>query len=269
MRRAFVATYASMRLIDDAIDGIPRREMLSLSERQLELARVSSWLAHVEAARRGDGVSGATWAALADTFARFAFPIDPWTNLAKAMSADIESSSFRTWAELRRYMQGASVAPAIVFMYLVLMRPDDSGGFSTKWTYEQVYAATEDLAIFCYCVHILRDVASDLSLGESGLVYLPQDELASFDLSKVTLNAMRSHGRASGEYVDFARFQAERARDHLNRGRDCMKAVLLEAEPSHGRALTSLIDTYERILNDLQDCDFDVFSTSFGDEPRP
>jgi hypothetical protein len=34
------------------------------------------------------------------------------------------------------------------------------------------------------------------------------------------------------------------------------------AEPAHGRALVTLVDTYERILNELQDCDFDVFAAA-------
>ncbi len=199
--------------------------------------------------------------ALADTFSRFDIPLDPWINLAAAMSSDVNSTSFRTWDELRQYMQGASVAPAVVFMYLVLMRPDASGTFRTNWSYRDVHAATEDLAVFCYSVHILRDVAVDLSLGESGLVYLPQDDLAEFGLQAPDLYAMRDRQRAEKPYRELALFHATRAREHLRRGRESMKRVMDEAEPAHGRALLLLVDTYERILNELQDCDFDVFAT--------
>jgi phytoene synthase len=224
------------------------------------------WLERIERARSGDGGDEPTWIALADTFSRFAFPIDPWTNLAKAMSSDIVSSSFQSWDDLRQYMQGASVAPAIVFMYLVLMRPDSAGIYRTRWSYDEVYAVTEDLAIFCYLVHILRDVASDLSLGETGLVYLPDEELAHFGLNSADLHAMRESGRASKAYSYFARQQAERARGHLRVGRGRMAKVLAESEPAHGMALTTLVDTYERILNDLQDCNFDVFSVTVSGE---
>jgi phytoene synthase len=262
VRRAFVATYASMRLIDDAVDGIPNRASLSADRRQDELARVNAWLELVKAAQHGEGRTGATWAALADTFARFDFPIDPWTDLAKAMSSDVMSSSFRTWEELRHYMQGASVAPAVVFMYLVLMRPDSSGIFRTAWQYEQVLSATEDLAVFCYCVHILRDVATDLSLGESGLIYLPEDDLKRFGMSGAHLYDMRDRRRAAPSYRDLAHFEAARAREHLGRGRSHMMDVVAVAEPAHSRALVTLVDTYERILNELQDCDFDVFAAA-------
>lgn len=261
VKRAFVATYASMRLIDDAIDGIPHRATLSESQREVELARVAHWVELIRAARIGTNHAEGTWMALADTFSRFDLPLDPWLNLATAMTSDVNSTSFRTWDELRQYMQGASVAPAVVFMYLVLMRPDASGIFRTNWSYREVHAATEDLAIFCYSVHILRDVAADLSVGGSGLIYLPQDELAEFGLHAPDLYAMREQQRAERPYHELANLQATRAREHLRRGRESMKRVLDEAEPSNGRALLLLVDTYERILNELQDCDFDVFAS--------
>lgn len=261
VRRAFVATYASMRLVDDAVDGIPHRAHLTDDGRQIELDRVTAWLNLVKASYQGHAVEGETWVALADTFSRFAFPLNPWVNLGKAMSSDVVVSTFETWDDLRQYMQGASVAPAIVFMYLVLMQPDDRGVYRTSWSFERVHAATEDLAIFCYCVHILRDVAVDLSLGESGLIYLPRQELSRFGIESSELYRMRDAGQGSDAYRKLASFQASRAREHLVRGRAAMRSVLTEAESANGRALVTLVDTYERILNELQDREFDVFST--------
>lgn len=259
-RRAFIATYASMRLIDDAVDGIPNRASLADDVKRRELTQILQWYDRVKASHGCSVVTGSTWPALADTFSRFDFPLDPWFDLAKAMTSDVLSSSFHTWEDLRSYMQGASVAPAVVFMYLVLMRPNDDGRFRTGWSYERVHAATEDLAIFCYSVHILRDVAADLSLGESGLVYLPRAELSEFGLSDADLFRMRDQRRGNESYRRLARHQARRAREYLDRGRRQMDEVLKEAEPSNGLALTTLVDTYERVLNELQDRDFDVFA---------
>jgi phytoene synthase len=176
------------------------------------------------------------------------------------MQSDVMSSSFKTWRDLYSYMQGASVAPAVIFMYLVLMRPDPSGRFQTTWSYPQVHAATEDLAIFCYCVHILRDVADDLTVGESGLVYLPADELARFGIIPRDLYKMRERGSATDQYKQMAGAVAERARRHLAKGREHMAAVVAAAEPESGSALETLVNTYDRILNELQDRQFDVFS---------
>lgn len=262
VRRAFVATYASMRVIDDAIDGIPNRATLSADRRRSELGRVARWLEAVDASRRGQPPPGPLWTALADTMSRFAFPPEPWQDLAAAMSADVVTPSFRTWDDLRRYMHGASVAPAVVFMYLVLMKPGADGVFCTPWNYDRVLAATEDLAVFCYCVHILRDVAVDLTLGESGLVYLPEEDLSRFGLERDDLRRLRDAGNADSAYRRLAMYEAQRAWDHLNRGRQHLPEILAEAEPANGRALVILIDTYERILNELQRREFDVFAAA-------
>ena len=160
-------------------------------------------------------------------------------------------------------MRGASVAPAVVFMYLVLVHPNADGEtFSCPWDYQRVAAATEDLAIFCYWAHILRDVAVDLDAGGTGLVYFPRQDLEAFQLSVKDLHRMKADGKATEAYIRLAGHEARRAREHLKRGQDHLPDVLATALPSHGRALTFLIDTYQAILQDLAQNDFDVFAHS-------
>ena len=155
---------------------------------------------------------------------------------------------------------GATDAP---FMYLVLVHPNDDGEtFSCPWDYQRVAAATEDLAIFCYWAHILRDVAKDLDAGGTGLVYFPHQDLRRFQLSVNDLHQMRVDRKAYASYVALANFEAQRAREHLVRGRRFLPDVLAAALPSHGRALTSLVQTYERVLDELAQNDFDVFAHS-------
>jgi phytoene synthase len=260
-RRAFASTYASMRIVDDAIDGIAHRASIEQSARSLAATGVEDWLTHVRRAKDGGGETEPIWAALAHTFQRFDLPITPWENLAAAMLEDLRTPSFRDWAQLRHYMQGASVAPAVVFMYLVLMRPGVTDGvFRTQWPYERVHQVTEDLAVFCYWVHILRDVSTDLTLGGTGLVYIPDEDLRQFGVRMEDLYAMRESGRATPAYTRLGLYLAERARAHLMRGRLSFPAILAAAEPEAGRALTGLVSTYEDILHALEDRDFDIFA---------
>ena len=260
-RNAFAATYASMRFIDDFVDDIPQRSSLGDEARERAAGFVQDWLAQVRAAHAGQGGPAPVWQALTHTFAKFDLPLNPWEDLAAAMVTDLHVSQFRDWEELRRYMHGASVAPAVVFMHLVLVRPDTQGEkFSCPWEHQRVAAATEDLAIFCYWTHILRDVAVDLGAGVTGLVYFPHRDLEAFQLSVKDLHRMKARGKATEAYVRLARREAERAEHHLARGRSHLPDVLATALPSHGLALTSLIGTYEAILNDLAESDFDVFA---------
>jgi len=260
-REAFAASYASMRFIDDFVDDIPARAHLADNARNAAAAIVERWLAQVRAARNGAPPDEPVWLALSDSFARFDLPLGPWENLATAMVTDLNVSRFADWDHLRRYMRGASVAPAIIFMHLVLVQPDNSGEtFTCPWDYDRVAAVTEDLAIFCYWAHILRDVAKDLDAGGTGLVYFPHQDLEQFRLSSNDLHAMKSARKATPTYVELAKFEAARALEHLNRGRKFLPEILATALPSHGHALTSLVETYVRVLAELAENDFDVFA---------
>ncbi|MBI3872052.1 MAG: squalene/phytoene synthase family protein [candidate division Zixibacteria bacterium] len=260
-RRAFAATYASMRLIDDFVDGIPGRAHLNDRTRATATSRIDEWWDSVRKAKSGMAVADPVWEALSDTFARFELPLEPWDDLARAMRSDLSTPIFRDWEHLRAYMAGASVAPAVVFMHLVLMRPADDR-FRSPWPYDKVVAATEDLAIFCYWVHILRDVAADLASPDRGLLYLPEKDLRDFGLDVADLYRMRDEGHASDGYLRLAQFEAERARTHLDRGRGHLRHVLAAAPPAGARALTELVDTYVAVLQGLAQRQFDVFKTA-------
>jgi len=262
-RRAFAATYASMRLIDDFVDNIPNRSALSERTRQAAAETVGKWLQLVRDARAGRSGPSPVWQALSDAFSRFALPLEPWEDLAKAMESDLYAAMFRDWDHLRLYMNGASVAPAVVFMHLVMMQPTGAPGrFENPWEHPRVARATEDLAIFCYWVHILRDVANDLSVGRSGLVYLPRADMDAFDLSAGDLYRMKETGRASEAYIRLARFEADRARAHLEWGRVHLHEILCIVPVENARALTTLVDTYVALLDNLAAHNFDVFARS-------
>ncbi len=262
-RRAFAAAYASMRFVDDFVDNIPNRSALTDKTRRAAEDMVGRWSQLVRDAHAGKVGAGPVWLALADTFDHFALPLDPWENLAQAMVSDLHQPMFRDWAGLRRYMSGASVAPAVVFTHLVLMSPSrQSGRFECPWDHARVAQATEDLAIFCYWVHILRDVGNDLSVGRSGLVYLPQADLDAFDLSIEDLYRMKEEHRASEAYVRLARFESHRAQTHLARGRCHMEEILAAAPRENAGALTVLVDTYVALLENLARHNFDVFADS-------
>jgi phytoene/squalene synthetase len=262
-RRAFASTYASMRVVDDLVDDIPYRADLNTSQRIEAGSAVEIWLEKVRATHAGDPADGPIWQALADTFSRFNLPIEPWQDLAVAMKSDIQTAHFEDWDHLRRYMRGASVAPAIVFMHLVLTRPAADGRrFVCPWTYERVATATADLAMFCYWVHILRDAAKDLSLGGGGLVYLPTADLAKFGLTVTDLRSMKEQKRASNEFRRLAEFEAERALFHLNAGQRHIPAIAATALPEHATALEALLGTYLSQLDWLREHDFDVFAAS-------
>lgn len=144
------------------------------------------------------------------------------------------------------------------------------------------YANFEHLAEYCYCVastvglmamhiigfegpraisyavklgvalqltNILRDIGEDWAAGR---LYLPQDELAAYDLDEMFLDA----GVVDDRWRAFMAFQIERNRRLYD---EAMPGIaLLDAD---GRfAIASAADLYRGILDDIETHDYDVFS---------
>ncbi len=99
-------------------------------------------------------------AALADTAGRSDLGTWPWHALAGALLSDVEEREMRSWVDFLDYCAGATVAPAAIFIYLLAARYDPAGGYR----YDLPRAARDyakDLAVYCYIVHILRDLGKD------------------------------------------------------------------------------------------------------------
>ncbi len=255
---AFCSSYASMRIIDDRIDSLADRESLSKEEKERVLGSVQNWLDNLNAAFSLKPPDDPIWIALADTFSKFDLPTDPWEDLATAMAMDIEMPYFKDWRTLQKYMRGASVAPAIVFMHLVLTKMEDDE-YICQWSYDEVVAATEDLAMFCYWTHILRDVSQDLDIGENGLVYLPLSELNQFGLTPDDLRRMKRNKTATFAYKSMAEHLYRRARVHEQKGRQFLTDISAVATDPAAFGLAYLVDIYSATLTKVESVDFDIF----------
>jgi len=255
---AFCATYASMRVIDDHIDSIADREKLSPEDKEQAMSAIGDWLGKVNAAFALKPSDEPLWLALADTFSKFDLPMDPWEDLAAAMAMDVEMPYFKDWRTLQKYMRGASIAPAVVFMHLVLTKLEDDE-YMCQWAYDEVVGATEDLAIFCYWTHILRDMSRDLDIGENGLVYFPLSELTQFGLTPDDLRRMKDAGSASFAYKSMAEHLYRRARTHEQKGRQFFKDIIPLTDNGAAFALVYLVDIYAATLTKVEKIDFDVF----------
>ncbi len=83
-------------------------------------------------------------------------------------------------------------------------------------------------------------------------IYLPQDELARFHISRENLGART----ASPMLREFFRFQLERARDHFREGRYLIPLVSEDSRP----ALWALARIYSGILDKIEARNYDVLS---------
>jgi len=250
----FFASYAAMRLIDDAVDDDflmrPAPERDATRDRMLEDIR--AWEAQCLGRAEQGPLPEPVRRAMRDTVLVSDLGEAPWRGLADAMRRDVEEREMTDWEDFLSYAEGATVAPATVFIYL-LAAETEGGAFRIRLPEAPVsYAA--DLGIFCYLVHILRDLAKDADRSER-LVTIPSSLLAEAGLEKSRLSeAVRSREPGVQRLASMLR---SRAGGHLESGRQALKRL----KPLVGRreymALKGLIGIYETL--------FERFSTDFFD----
>src|SRR4030067_721883 len=175
------------------------------------------------------------------------------------MQKDVGKDSFATFEEFVSYAEGAAVAPATVFMFLLTAQRDGHGYI---WHYppKQIQAFARELALFCYLTHVIRDVSSDLKLGKSGLLYLSEQDLKRYRLTKKDLNDFRNSKKVNANFRRLAAKYVDRARSFEKRGRK----LLQELNPSLSRdsrfILDLLLEFYAQTLNKIARVKYNVFS---------
>lgn len=256
---AFCSTYASMRIIDDEIDSIPWRGRLSGLQRRKYTSEIQKWLENVIACQDGSSRRAPIFVALEDTFKKFAIPLFPWENLAQAMQRDVGQDSFRTFEEFLDYAEGAAIAPATVFMFLLTANRDDTGYF---WEYppRRIYAFAKELALFCYLTHIIRDVSSDLRLSRSGLLYISKQDLKKFGLTKTDLKEFRRKKTVSRNFQKLAARYVARARSYQARGEKLLRDLNPNLEEDSRFVLKLLLEFYSETLKKIVKLGYNVFS---------
>ena len=107
--------YKYMRAIDDLIDCHKSvHKTIAESEKNQFMESVNAWIARAHESKN-HGTDGDE---LLDTIRTFHIPVWPLEAFAKSMIYDIDHAGFRTVEDFIEYSQGASVAPASIFVHL-------------------------------------------------------------------------------------------------------------------------------------------------------
>jgi phytoene/squalene synthetase len=147
--------YKFMRAIDDLIDNYKAKNILiPVNERIEFVANVNEWLKMIIISKDCNPLQEE----LKETIEKYRIPLWPMEAFAKSMIYDINNDGFPTLKAFLEYSEGASVAPAAIFVHLNgLSKINDiyeAPPFDVKW-------ASTPCAIFSYLVHIIRDFQKD------------------------------------------------------------------------------------------------------------
>lgn len=147
--------YKYMRAIDDLIDcHKSTHARIAESEKKQFQKSVENWIAMA----RNAGASIPGQNELLDTIRKFHIPVWPLEAFAQSMMYDIDHDGFASIPDFIDYSQGASVAPASIFVHLNGLRKNGTEYLVPAF---DVKSASTPCALFSYFVHIIRDFQKD------------------------------------------------------------------------------------------------------------
>ncbi len=231
-RRHVHAVYALCRLADDIVDDDGATGPAAVAATTQRLQAFADGFRTALAQR---GSSDPVMAAVADTVLTVGIDPECFDRFFGAMAMDLTTTSYDTWEDLCGYMEGS--AAVIGEMMLPVLQPLSPAAREPARALGFAFQLT----------NFLRDIDEDLDRGR---VYLPQADLRRFgvDLSERTVTP---------QWRALMAFQLARNRE-LYRVADTGIPLL---PPRSARCVGAARVLYSRILELIEDADYDVFSS--------
>ncbi len=228
-RRAITALYAFCREVDDVVD--------ECSDADLARTKLAWWRNEVSALFHARAQHPVTLA-LAPAIHRFDLPETRFNEIIDGMEMDLVQGRYANFGELQLYCH--RVAGVVGLMAAEIFGRTQPGTLD--------YA--ENLGTAFQLTNIIRDVGED---ARRNRIYLPQDELARFNVNSDDLLG----GRSSNEFKALLKFQIERARDFY--------AHAFEALPLSDRRAQRpglvMAGIYQALLRKIESAGDDILTT--------
>ncbi|MEV6796967.1 phytoene/squalene synthase family protein [Micromonospora rifamycinica] len=235
-RRHVHALYGFTRYADEIVD---RTEDLPPAERA---ARLDAWGSRFVAGLHGEPVDDPLLPAVLHTIAVFDLDRADFASFLRSMAMDLTVMSYPTYDDLLDYMEGS--AAVIGTMMLPILGSSDP------------VAAREparQLGFAFQLTNFIRDVAEDLDRGRT---YLPDEDLAKFNVTVEDLRAAQYAGRSTDRIRDLIEYEVTRAQAHYAAA---APGITLLA-PASQACMRTAYALYGGILDEVAAQDFDVFA---------
>lgn len=246
-RNAICAVYAFMRHADDLSDD----EGKSREHRKADL---DVWLAAWHAAAQGAATEDPVFIALRDAQTRFHITTELLDQLVQGTAMDLHAShpstegvhalrfdTYATFDDLYRYCYYVASVVGLVCIHI--------------FEYSDVLAEklAEETGIAFQLTNILRDVRED---AERDRIYLPLEDLERFGVTIDEIQQLKSGQHLTLNQRELLEFEANRAQHYYKSGEALLPLISPDARP----ALWVLISIYHRLLQRIEENNFDVFS---------
>ncbi|WP_406039069.1 phytoene/squalene synthase family protein [Micromonospora sp. NBC_00898] len=234
-RRHVHALYGFTRYADEIVD---RTEDLPPADRA---ARLDKWSARFVAGLHGEPVDDPLLPAVLHTVAVFDLDRADFASFLKSMAMDLTVMSYPTYDDLLDYMEGS--AAVIGTMMLPILGSSDPAAAREP---------ARQLGFAFQLTNFIRDVAEDLDRGR---IYLPDEDLAKFDVTREDLLAAKARGRATPRIRELIEYEVTRAQAHYAAA---APGITLLA-PASQACMRTAYALYGGILDEVAAQDHDVF----------
>ncbi len=230
LRPAVEAIYRFARSADDLADegdATPQQRLAALGAYEAALDRIEHrWPAESR-----------LFEELGTVIASYSLPLQPFRDLLSAFKQDVVTKRYADFVSLLDYCRRSANPVGTLMLHLY--------GAATP-------ANLRDSDAICSALQLInfwQDVAVD---WQKERIYLPQDDMAQFNINEADLAA----GRVTGEWRDLLRFEVARAREMIESG-----APLAKRLPGRvGWELRLVVQGGLRILEKIESVGFDVFA---------
>ncbi|RQW96923.1 phytoene/squalene synthase family protein [Micromonospora inaquosa] len=234
-RRHVHALYGFTRYADEIVD---RTEDLPSAERA---ALLDHWSGQFVAGLHGAAIDDPLLPAVLHTIAVFDLDRDDFALFLKSMAMDLTVTAYPTYDHLLDYMEG-SAAVIGTMMLPILGSPDP-------------VAAREparQLGFAFQLTNFIRDVAEDLDRGR---IYLPDEDLAKFGVTREELVEARARGRATPRIRELIEYEVTRAQAHYAAAAPGITMLA----PASQACMRTAYALYGGILDEVAAQGYDVF----------
>ena len=221
------ALYGFARYADEIVDNGDPATMAD---------EFKSWEARVTAELESDSATDPVCRAMAHTLKTWKIPLNHVRAFLDSMRADLTVSEYETYEDLRGYMYGSAAVIGLQMLPILEPAGDDA--------YEPAQALGEAFQL----TNFIRDIAEDLAMGR---VYLPQEDLGRFGVTKADLVA----GVVTPEIKALLCFQIDRARKLYVQADTGIRML----HPSSRPCIETARALYSGILTVVERADYRIF----------
>ncbi len=234
--------YRFMRTIDDMIDDHKSvYQRIDRATRNKFLKEIYNKLRSLKYATEDDHGYGE----ILSIFKKFKMPLWPFELFASSMIYDLDHDGFETIESFLDYSQGASVAPASIFVHLCCLNQKKGKYYKPAWNIREV---ATPCAMFSYLVHIIRDFQQD---QKENLNYFAEDVIHKYGLTAQDLRTMAMEENYTGAFRNMINEYYQLAGFYKNKTYAMIRLICPYLEPNYQLSLLIIFNLYLMVYENI------------------